>query len=552
MTPTLRPYQSQLADDINRAWSAGYSNVLASLATGGGKSVVVSAGIVAPWQGQSCVVAHRQELVGQMSLHLASAGVKHRVIAPTSVIAAIRAEHRIELGRVMLDPHARATVAGVDTLVSRRDKLNEWARQVTLWVIDEAHHVLRENKWGTVAELFGNARGLGVTATPERADGKGLGRNAHGVFDVLVSGPSMSDLIKTGALTDYRIVMPESDFDVNRLKVTASGDYSKKQMREAAKESRIVGDVVEAYRRWADGKPGITFATDVETANHIAERFNHAGIPAAAISAETPGPERSELIRRFRRREILQLVNVDLFGEGFDVPAVEVVTMARPTQSLGLYLQQFGRVLRPLAGKTHGLVIDHVGNVTRHGLPDKPRAWTLAARDKRKSRPRDPEEIPLTVCLECMSPYERTNRACPYCGAEPEIQTRRAPEQVDGDLILLDSDVLAQLRAATELEAPASVADRVASAAGPIAAKRALNQQTERIEEQQRLRHAIALWAGYQRALGRPDHESYRRFYHWHGADVLTVQTLSRVDMAAIRERIEAQLPEPALSAAAE
>lgn len=553
--PILRDYQARQKTGIYEAWNNGARNVLAVLPTGGGKSVEISAlqheyafePHYFPPQarnGYSAIIAHRQELVGQMSMHVASAGIKHRIIGPKNVVAAIVAQHRQEFGRSFIDPTARASVAGVDTLVARKTELEQWAQQVGFWTIDEAHHVLKENKWGKAVEMFPNAFGLGVTASPERPEGNGLGTKAlggAGVFDEMVVGPSLRELIDMGALTDYELALPESDFDVEHLRITASGDFSPEQMREASAASQIVGDVVEQYIRLAYGKRGIVFATDVKTASEMAERFAIYGIPAVAISGKTDGDLRIEYIRRFRAGKIWVLVNVDLFGEGFDVPAIEFVSMARPTASLIVFLQQIGRALRLLPGKRVGLIIDHVSNFKRHGFPDRPRVWSLASRERRRNKVSDPDDMPVKVCSECRRGYSAVLRGCPYCGHVPvPVGGGRSIEQVDGDLMLLDADTLAKMRAAAALEAPGVVATRAGFAAGPAAAGGALARQQERIASQTALKDAIAVWAGYQRALGRPDEQSYRRFYHaTHGIDVISALALPRVEMDKLRGEIE-------------
>lgn len=529
--PQLRPYQQDTYSEIHTLWSQGARNVIAVLPTGAGKSITLSK-VAHDHHGLSCIIAHRQELVSQLSMSLARFEVMHRIIAPKGVIASIVKEHQIEFGRTYYNPNAPAAVAGVDTLVARQEALSRWAQQVTLWITDESHHVLVANKWGTATKMFPHAKGLGVTATPQRADGKGLGAHADGVFHAMTVGPSVYDLIEMGNLCKYRIVAPPSDFDVDHIKVTTTGDFSGKEMREAARKSHIVGDVVEHYLRFAAGKTGITFATDVETANEIAEQYRRAGVSCQAVSANTPEHVRNEFVRRFKRGDIKQLVNVDLFGEGFDLPNLEVVSMARPTMSLAVYAQQIGRCLRPAPGKDRALIIDHVGNVKRHGLPDKPRKWTLDAREKRSSKKPDPEVIPLTTCLSCYEVYERTNAVCPHCGYKPVPEARRRPEQVDGDLTMLDDDVLDAMRQAAHmaLEDPDAVGARAAHVAGTAAGYGAAARQREKIVSQTTLRETIALWAGHQRALGRSDQESYRRFFLTWGIDVLSAQSLSRAD----------------------
>lgn len=539
----LRPYQSELEADIRTAWQT-VRNVLAVLATGAGKTVTFS-DIVAKHVGASCVVAHRQELVSQISMALARFGIRHRIIGPKTVIRFINQLHMTEFGRSYYDANAPCAVAGIDTLIRRHGELANWLIQVTLWVMDEGHHVLEDNKWGKAVEMFPNARGLGVTANTKRADGKGLGRDNDGLMDALVEGPGMRDLINMGFLTDYRIFAPPSDLDLEGVTITGTGDYSRPQLRKREKGSHLVGDVVGHYLKLAHGKLGITFATDVEAATEYAAAFNAGGVPAEVVSAKTPDKIRIEILRRFRNREILQLVNVDLFGEGFDLPAIEVVSMARATASFNLYCQQFGRALRILDGKQVAIIIDHVGNVMRHGLPDAPQVWSLDRRGKKDSGPSD--TIPMKVCHECTSAYEGFHKACPYCGYVAQPAGRARPEQVEGDLTELDPAVLAAMRGEiARIDAPAGDIQRKMKHAGAndLAIAGATNQHRARQQAQAALREAIAWWAGYQRSMGRADSESYRRFYFAFGVDVMTAQTLGRPEAAALTENINKHIGE--------
>lgn len=544
MTITLRPYQSDIVNQIHQSWNTGVRNVLAVLPTGGGKSVCISQVALDREQAgaNQCIMAHRTELVSQMSGHIARRGIKHRIIAPANVVRQITQDHRREFGRSFINPDARCVVAAAQTLVARSEALQQWGATVHNWTVDEAHHLCNGNAWHKAVSLFPNAVGLGVTATPARADGLGLGRHADGLMDHMILGPNMRDLIDEGSLSEYEILVPPSDFHIDDSAITGSGDYSQTKMRDASKKSHIVGDIVSHYSKHAYGKRAICFATDVETSGEIAANFNAAGIPAAAVSAKTPSDVRADYIRKLREGVIWILVNVDLFDEGFDLPLCEVVVMARPTASLGKYLQQFGRALRPDPSNPSkvALIIDHVSNVMRHGLPDKPRQWTLDRREKRAKSAPDPEEIPLTVCRECTRPYERFHAACPYCGHAPvAAPIARSIEQVDGDLMLLDRAALAELRERTILESPASVAERVGFAAGPLAAKGAANAAMARHAAQERLRNAIAQWAGVQRSLGRPDQQSYRRFYIATGVDVLTALTGKRDEMDNLAQIVE-------------
>lgn len=486
-----------------------------------------------------CAMAHRSELIGQMSLALAREGVRHRIIGPDTLQRSCSTAHMDEFGRSFVDPGSRIVAASVDTLV-RLDPATPWLQQIGLWIQDEAHHVLADNKWGKACALFPNAYGLGVTATPVRADGKGLGRHADGLMDVMIQGPTMRELIKRGYLTEYRIFAPPSDLDLSGVAVSAGGDYSPVPLRAAVHKSHITGDVVAHYLRIAPGKLGVTFAVDIEAATEIAAAYRAAGVPAEVVTSKTPDALRAQILRRFKAREILQLVNVDLFGEGFDLPAIEVVSMARPTQSYALFCQQFGRACRLMAGKVHALIIDHVGNVLRHGLPDAPREWSLDRRERR-SRSAPSDVIPVRTCLEptCVSVYERVLASCPFCGHTPVPAGRGAPEQVDGDLCELDPAVLAALRGEV---ARVDADPRYPVGAAPEVVGSINKRHIERQASQRDLRASVALWAGWQKSLGRDDAEGHRRFWFMYGTDVLSAQALGASDAEALKGRIDRTL----------
>jgi len=534
-TVQLRPYQETAKARIYKAWERA-RNVGLVLPTGAGKTVLFS-NIINEYPGAVCAIAHRQELVSQISLALAMYGVRHRIIGQSKLVKFITQIHLENTGRSYYDANSETAVAGVDTIIRRGGKLGAWAQAVRLWVCDELHHLQSGNKWGKAVSMFPNARGLGVTATPCRADGRGLGSDNDGLIDELVIGVGMRELIDAGFLTEYRIFAPPCDLDLDGIDTAANGDFNQPQLRERVRRSRIIGDVVQEYKRRASGRLGVTFATDVDTAAQIARAFNEAGVRAEMLCATTPDRIRFETVRRFARRDIMQLVNVDLFGEGFDLPAIECVSFARPTQSFSLFCQQFGRSLRPMPGKSHAVIIDHAGNVMRHGLPDAPRPWTLARRE-RKTAP-NPDLMPVRVCPACTGVYERTHRACPYCQHVPEPAARTAPEFVDGDLTELDPDVLAAMRRdVSRIDGPARIPD----AAEGVVRLGIIKRHRERQEAQAELRDAIAWWAGHQRAAGRVDSESYRRFYHGFGVDVLSAQALGRPEAIELTGRINSHI----------
>lgn len=541
----LRPYQSQLVNDVWGSWAQGALNTLMRLDTGGGKTVIL-AFLVNLWVQQSrgavAVIAHRQELVSQLSMTLARYGTVHNIIAADKVRKAIIAGQIAEFGRSFYSPGSLVTVASIDTLV-RVDAswFYAWCAQVTLWITDEGHHVVRDNKWHTGIKLFTNAQchGLLPTATPSRADGKGLGAHADGVAHAMVQGPPMRWLIDQGYLTDYRIICPESDL-VMYEEAGASGDWSSAQLKEASKRSHIIGDVVREYLRWANGKLGITFTTDVETAAAMTQAYRAAGVRAETLTGKTDDGYRRQILKQFARRELTQIVAVDIISEGFDLPAIEVASMARPTQSLPLYMQQFGRALRPLEGKGNALILDHAGNTLRHqGPPDKPRPWTL---DRRAKRGGSSGGIPLRVCVGCWQPYERVRVICPYCGTTPPPpDARSTPAAVDGDLTELDPETLARLRQEVA-EADQSTDDYRRWLASRHVPRHNFIENTRRHEEKQeaqaRLRGAMEAWVRRALSTGLRDREVHRLFFHTFGVDVLTARALGRAEAEQLTERV--------------
>ncbi len=622
----LRPYQSKLTDGVIADWDAGYRNVLGVMPTGAGKTVCLSY-LVQVNKGGSIVIAHRQELVEQISIALARNGVVHRILGPTSVIKSVVARHMSELGKSFYEPSARCAVAGVDTIMARngtgvdgdtyvqtrpdgtlweygprrngywgeprqiehaplgvlkgktipkdmKDELRRYAPTVSLWIVDEAHHCAapgsKRNKWMKATDLFINARGLGVTATPCRSDDAGLGRHHDGVFDSMVEGPKMRFLIDNGYLTEYRIFAPPSDIGTHMEDVSISrttGDYNVNQVRDAIEhsslvvsddKSKITGDVVKFYLKKFNGKLSVVFVPSVSTAKILEQQFIDSGVPAKTLDGTTPGAIRTSSIRKFAKRELQVLVNVALFDEGFDLPAIEVVQDAYPTQSYGLFSQRFGRMLRLMDGKKYGIYSDHAGNVKRHGLPDSPRNWTLDRREKRGKG--DDDVTPTRTCMneECFMVYERYLKECPGCGTripEPLPADRSDIEIIDGDLMELDAETLAKMRGdvipmgddalqTATSEYRAGLHPNVNQYHALSHVKRFASKMETNQSSQFALRGVMAEWAGYHRAVGRPDDEIYRRFYLKFKTDWLTAMSLETNTAMDLLERVACNIGE--------
>jgi len=426
--------------------------------------------------------------------------------------------------------------------------LRGWAAKITLWVQDEAHHMLRDNKWGAIGEMMPNAWGLGVTATPTRADGRGLGEDADGLFSVLVEGPRMRELITRGYLSEYRIACsPDTIIDVSGVGISKqTGDFSQNQLVLAVrKQTRLFGNVVRNYQRLAAGKSAIAFCTDVQSAEALAADFRSSGITAESLNAKSAAVSRDAVLAKFRGKAVSVLTNVGLFDEGFDVPGVECVLDAAPTCSLARFDQKFGRMLRIAPGKTHGLYIDFAGNVARHYPPDTDisinpaRAWTLAGRERGTSQSEG--VVPSRICPECTAPYARVHKACPYCGWVVQPASRGAPEHVDGDLTELDPSTLQAIRGAIITD-PEDTKDKMLRAGADSAAAYGA---AKRIKKRNRLHvdlgAMIEIWGTKCREENIPASEAYRRFFHRFGVDVLTAQTLPGPDTEKLLEKLKTE-----------
>lgn len=576
MTVALRPYQGELDGNVAAAWGAGARAVVMVLPTGGGKTRILAA-IVERHRGASCVIAHRSEIVSQLSQALAECGVRHNIIASKKDQKAIAALHVEAFGRCFFDPGAPCAVASIDTLIKRKD-LTAWASQVTLAVVDEGHHVVEDNKWHKGLALFTHPqlRVLLPTASPQRADGRGLGSPAlggAGIADKMVEGPTMRWLIDEGYLCDYRVICADSHISELLGAVGSTGDWSTAQLKAASEQSPIVGNAAETYRQLnageiggvppaPNGRTGILFSSDVETARTFLAELRRRGVRAELVTGETEAGWRRRVFQRLVTREIELVVAVDIVSEGTDIPALELGIFCRATASLAVYLQQFGRVLRPLmtpqyrAARTReerlaaiaaspkplAYIIDHVGNVVRHGPPDRVRSWSLASLNSKGGKS---DAISYRACLnvpDCGNPFERFHPACPYCGWEPPPPAERSsPSVVEGDMTLLDPDVLAALRGQAE-DAVMSVEDyraKLAATGLPQAyIWRNAKIHAAKVEGQEILRTAMGLWGGRCRAAGLSDREMQRLFFERFGVDVATCLSWGADAAAALASKI--------------
>lgn len=411
----LRPYQEKIITEARQLMSKGRKSLLIWSPTGSGKTALTANMIkTAAERGFKCMfLVHRRELIKQSMRTFYNSGVSHGVIA----------------NGFTADPTQAIQIASVQTLQNRLNQCN----QFNLIVYDEAHHVGAKS-WNNVINHFPAAFHIGLSATPERLDGKGL----RPYFSEIVYGPSIEWLIENKYLSPYKLFAPSS-ISLEGVH-TRGGDYVKSEITKIVDKPTITGDAVREYQRRAYGKRAVVFACSVQHSEHVVAHFNAAGIPSEHVDGETPSEERDAAIERFERGETLVLSNVDLFGEGFDLPSIECAILLRPTQSLGLYIQQVGRSLRPSPGKSEAIILDHAGNCARHGLPDEPREWNLDGRSGREKRSMDSGPS-VKICPRCFAAQKSGSIQCQYCGMGFEIKPRDI-EEVDGELIEIDKDTL--------------------------------------------------------------------------------------------------------------
>jgi superfamily II DNA or RNA helicase len=519
MTVNLRPYQQAGVADIRAAFAARNRAVLYVLPTGGGKTYTfVYIGSEAGKKGNPVLILeHRKELIRQSSLSLASLGVFHQVVAPPDKIAAIRRAHVEQFGRPYINRTANIAVASVQTLARRFSWLDQF--RPALIVVDEAHHATA-GTWARVLEHADYARILGVTATPARTDGQGLGSDYGGCFDAMVHGPTMRELIEMGNLVPPRVFSPPPRFDTSNLH-HQGGDYKKDELAAATDDRSITGDAVDHYRRIAPGRPAIVFCVNVQHAEHVAAQFRESGFRFEILIGDMDDALRDERIRMLADGRLQGLVTVDVISEGTDIPVAEVAIMLRATESLVLFLQQAGRVLRPCPemGKTHGIILDHVGNVgqfvdgqfrVKHGMPDADREWSLEGKPKRAGKKKDEEpDLDILQCPACYGvDYPRKVCGLPLPGGGTcdhvfEARQMKPIQQTDGELREITEDEAETLRKEQRRQQGAARTLEQLQAAG-MGRKQAEHVLKAREEKAQLRNDLTALLKTYRERHGDP------------------------------------------------
>lgn len=380
----------------------------------------------------SWFIVHRRELIKQSIGAFDKIGLRHGVIA----------------NGFSSDFEPLTQVCSIGTLQNRYMKYKE--PRLIVW--DECHH-MGAASWEKIFKGFPNSYHIGLTATPYRMDGKGLGK----YFDEMISGPSVSDLIEDGYLSDYKLYAPANP-DLHGVK-KRMGDYVKSDLAQAMDKPTITGSAIKEYKKHADGKRAVVFSVSISHSLHVVGQFRQAGVSAEHVDGSTPRDERDAALHRFATGKTKVLSNVDLFGEGFDVPSIECAILLRPTQSLSLYLQQVGRALRIHEGKERAIILDHSGNAQKHGLPDEERSWSLEGVDKSNKKSKT-DRVSITICPYCFAAQPSGLSKCQSCGYDLPTKDRRVDE-VEGDLIEVDPSEVRRQRKVEQAQAE-SISDLIA------------------------------------------------------------------------------------------
>lgn len=395
----LHDYQQTLVNKTRQSYIDGFKSPCVVAPCGAGKSIIISdiARMTTNNNKRVLFLVHRRELIDQIKGTFEKNEVNMNLV---------------EFGMVQ-------------TIVRRLEK----TVKPDLIITDENHHS-KAASYRKIYDHFSDVLKLGFTATPIRLNGSGLGD----INDILIEEVDAEWLIENGFLAPYKYYAPKL-IDTESLKLNSMKEFSSTSIDKAMSQNKIYGDVIKHYRQLADGEQAIVYSHSVEASKEVAEVFSDAGYKAAHIDGTTPKIERDEIISKFRDREIQILTNVDIIGEGFDVPDCSTVIMLRPTESLSLFIQQSMRGMRHKQNKV-SIIIDHVDNVRRHGLPDTKRAWSLEGSKKTASE----LTIKIKECVNCFAVYPPEESKCPMCGHVPVIVAEEVEYEVDAQAELEEID----------------------------------------------------------------------------------------------------------------
>jgi DNA repair protein RadD len=484
---TLRDYQDEFVNAIRAEYRKKHKAVLLVAATGAGKTVVFShiARGASSKGKRILILAHWDQLIKQASQKLMQNSVPHGIIMAgftpsprrnvqvASVQTLVRRIEHLKTSAHTsgIRAHSAALAAGHAEEVAAVERHKaEQAAGFDMIVIDEAH-LSAAKSYADILAAWPDALVLGVTGSPARLDGRGLGRKAGGAFDVMVQGISIRELIEQGYLVKPKVYAAKVKVDFSNVKMVG-GEYDSNSMAEVMDKPVITGHAVTEYKRICPGVPAVAWCTNVAHARHVAEQFNAAGVPALALSGENTSAERDAALKALTNGQIKVITFAMLLVEGVDCPAIGAVIMLRLTMSLSSYLQTVGRGLRTIyapglpvdtveqrfaaidAGPKgrHCYIIDHCDLWKRHGFADSDREWSLEGVKKKSKKKDDEPTIDATQCPKCWIVFDPKSQpggkenVCPGCGhiILPRVVT--GPDHVDGSLVEITPEMEALIK----------------------------------------------------------------------------------------------------------
>ena len=386
----LRDYQQDIYNRVRNSMAQGHKSVMVCLPCRSGKSYIMAA-MAENCKGEVLILAHRHELLKQHRELFKRYGIKARMESVFTEINHIGENGYPKL--VMIDEAHLSETSTYKKVVNAYKEKGAWV--------------------------------VGFTATPQRLSGERLS-----LYDDLIQGLSVKDLIQRGAIADFDYYAPDIALDLSEVG-TIAGEYNNKQLTEVMCKSKLYGDFIKAWKQLANGKQTIAYAVSIKHAEAVSKAFNEAGIKSVEINAKTPVSSRIEAIEQFNNREIQVLVNVGLISEGITLPECECGLLLRPTQSLALFIQQSMRALTPNGQKK--IIIDCVGNFQRHGLPDEDREWSLDGKVKHRAV-NDNGTYTTRQCKNCFRVFPGNMNICPYCDAEYQVKGRELKQVKDVEL----------------------------------------------------------------------------------------------------------------------
>lgn len=421
----LREYQNRMIENARQVLRSGKKRIIIHAATGSGKTIIAAAIVSAALEKGKKVLflVHFRELAFQAKERFSEFGIGDEV---SIIMAGEETDHSKPV-----------QIASVQTY-ARRLKLEEenqsyWFHNADLVIYDECHSSIARTRKAILELYKKDAVILGLTATPCRADGRGLGE----VYEDIVSCTGIEELTNLKYLVPVVYYGCKEKPDLDNIPEVA-GDFNKKVLGERVDIPKLIGDIYDNWARIAIDRQTVIFATNVKHSKHIKELFERRGVRIEHVDAHTPEEERRDILNRFRAGYVQVVTNCAVYSEGADFPWASCIVLAKPSKSYARYVQMAGRGLRPHIGKNDCIIIDHAGLVVgkySHGYLDDPVAWTLDGKEKAwKKKLERKKEKKIMECDTCGFLF--TGKRCPQCGKEVENYGKKI-ETTDDELIEL-------------------------------------------------------------------------------------------------------------------